>query len=56
MRVFVLTIFSITLLLCACDPKSRSHRKIPLKNLEADIAIEIDTSRIHSIEEIHKEE
>ncbi len=56
MRVFVLAIFLMTFLLSSCGSKTRSHRKIPLKILEADASVEVDSTRLNSVDRIHKEE
>ena len=54
MRVFVLAIF-LMFMFSACGSKSRAHRKIPLKTLEADMSIEVDSAHMHSHEGVPSE-
>ena len=56
MRVFVLAIFLMTFSLSACGSKSRNHRKIPLKTLEADVSIEVDSSPSDPVDRNHVKE
>ena len=54
MRVFVLAIF-LMFMFSACGSKSRAHRKIPLKTLETDMSIEVDSAHMHSHEGVPSE-